>query len=70
MENNLNDDILDLNENRNIVEEKKEDKKKVKNPVIREILSWVCTFSLAILVALFLKEFIIINSVFEGIYYY
>ena len=62
MENNLNDDILDLNENRNIVEEKKEDKKKVKNPVIREILSWVCTFSLAILLALFLKEFIIINA--------
>lgn len=69
MENNLNDDILDLNENRDIVEEKKEDvnnnkndKKKVKNSVIREILSWVCTFSLAILLALFLKEFIIINA--------
>lgn len=32
------------------------------NSVLREILSWVLTFSLAILVAVVLKEFVIINA--------
>ena len=38
------------------------DGKKKKDSFLREALSWVVTFSLAILLALFLKEFVIINA--------
>lgn len=37
-------------------------KKNRKHAVIKEILSWVLTFSMAILVAIVLKEFVIINA--------
>lgn len=41
---------------------KKKRKDSKKNSVMKEILSWVFTFSLAILVAIVLKEFVIINA--------
>ena len=65
MENNNNNDIIDFNDSSDIVEKKEikmDDKKKKSNSFIRELLSWIFTFSLAILLALFLKEFIIINA--------
>ena len=42
---------------------KEKRKEKEQTSIAREILSWILTFSLAILVALILKNFIIINAV-------
>lgn len=57
-----NKEILDLNKDTEVMEEKKNSNNSKKTSPVREILSWVLTFSIAILVALFLKNFIIINA--------
>ncbi len=43
-------------------EEKQENKEKKKGSVLRELLSWIVTFSVAILLALVLKNYVIINA--------
>lgn len=54
--------IVEVNNNVNKTVKKKSRKETKRNAVLKEVLSWIVTFSLAILVALVLKEFIIINA--------
>lgn len=43
-------------------EEKEEKQEKKKGSVLREVISWILTFSMAILLALVLKNYVIINA--------
>lgn len=60
---NREDRILDLENNAEKSSESNKDNKKAQsNSVLKEILNWILTFSIAILVAVVLKEFVIINA--------
>lgn len=59
--------VEDLNEDggtsaENKIDSAKEEKKEETISPIREVLSWVLTFAAAILAALFIKEYLIINA--------
>ena len=70
MNNNLDEEkVMDLNqrddeENKDVQETKNKEEKtqEEKNSPLKEALSWVFTFAAAILVALVLKNFVIINA--------
>ena len=63
MNNNFEEEkVLDLNEPKDEVMEDTANKEEEKTSPLKEALSWVFTFVAAILVALVLKNFVIINA--------
>ena len=63
MNNNFEEEqVLDLNEPKDAVMEDTASQEEEKSSPIKEALSWVFTFAAAILVALVLKNFVIINA--------
>ena len=63
MNNNFEEEtVLDLNEPKDEVTEDTANKEEEKTSPLKEALSWVFTFVTAILVALVLKNFVIINA--------
>ena len=63
MNNNFEEEqVLDLNEPKDAVMEDTASQEEEKSSPLKEALSWVFTFAAAILVALVLKNFVIINA--------